>query len=117
MFKKAYIQILAVMLLLFVSSDIVVASIEAYSKKTNIWTEISDTDEIDEIDNLEEDLDTDNIFLFSKSDLFYSNPSFEIFFIEITDLTKNEVVSQFKSLCRKPKTPLFILNQQIKISC
>lgn len=117
MFKKIHLQLISVLLLLFVSSNIVVTSIDVYAKSKNTLTELKDSEESAEADNFEEDIDENDISDFHFPVFFSSTitivPIFQ--FTNTLSLKKNENVWKLDK--RKPKTPIFIQNNQLKISC
>ena len=117
MFKKIHLQLISVLLLLFVSSNIVATSIDVFAKSKNTWTELRDSEERTEADDFEEDIDENDFHDFHFLD-FYLSPStvVPIYLNTKSHTIKNNEFS-WNTDKRKPKTPIFIQNNQLKISC
>ncbi len=117
MVKKVYLQIIGILLLLFVSGNIVVSSFEVFSKSKNTWTEVRDSEEVDEVDDFEDNLDDNELSDFHFLNYFSAHSECIPVYIQFNfgiEGTTNFLLGLEK---RTPKTPFFIQYKQLKISC
>lgn len=117
MVKKVYLQIIGTLLLLFVSGNIVASSFEVYNKSKNTWTELRDSEEIDEVDDFEENLDENEFSDFHFLNYFSASSEIVPVYFQSNFNTENTSKLLFGFENRSPKTPFFIQFKQLKISC
>ncbi len=112
MIKALYVRWIAILVLLFVTSNIAFSSTSYLKKEQQAWTEESDINDFDsEEDALKDsEIDLDLVYFFETSNTYYCNFSFEL---------SEKTIQRFScsKKTRKSKTPFFILYCQIKISC
>lgn len=117
MLKKVYLQIIGTLLLLFVSSNIVASSFEVFNKSKNTWTELRDSEEIDEVDDFEESLDENDLSDFHFLNYFSVHSDCVPVYIQFNFGIEGTSKFLFGLEKRSPKTPFFIQYKQLKISC
>ena len=120
MVKKVYLQIIGILLLLFVSGNIVATSIDVFAKSKYTYTELrysEEIDEVDEVDDFEENLDESEFLGFYFLNYFSANSEITPVYFQSNFKAKKTSKLLFCFKNRSPKTPFFIQYKQLKISC
>jgi hypothetical protein len=117
MVKKVYLQIIGILLLLFVSGNIVATSIDVFAKSKYTYTELRYSEEIDEVDDFEENSDDNELSDFDFLNYFSAHSECVPVYIQFNLGIEGTSKFLFGLEKRPPKTPFFIQYKQLKISC
>jgi TRAP-type C4-dicarboxylate transport system permease small subunit len=114
MFKPMYIRWIAIIALLFVTSNTALSAVSSWKKVQQVWAEESD---VDDFDSLEEADDESKLNFDFDFDYFLANSVYSFLETGVTLIDKQLITVFSNKTFRNNKSPKYILHCQFKIAC